>query len=301
MRSLHDIGVTLALIGTPRKDQLDAKPTQCDAMTRLASVFLDSLRDLWTHRELATLLAIRDTKAKYRSSLLGLLWAVAPPILAAIGLTSARNAGMLNLGHTPIPFPAYVVLGFSLWQVFTAALTRPMQSLASARNLLSKVAFPREVIVLSELNKLIVSVGVHAVLVGVVFFIYQVPIASTAPLVIVPLTILILLGLAIGLLLAPAALLIGDILNALPFLTGALLIITPVAYVTPENSGLFATVVKLNPLTPIFEWSRLVLSVGIPPNLAFFSGVAIFSTVLLILALVVFRISMPVVVERWSA
>lgn len=246
-------------------------------------------------------MAIRDTKAKYRSSLLGLFWAVAPPILAAIGLTSARNAGMLNLGHTPIPFPAYVVLGFSLWQIFTAALTKPMLSLAAARSLLSKVDFPREVIVLSELNKLVVSVGIHAVLVAVVFVIYKVPIATTAPLILIPLAILILLGLAIGLLLAPAALLIGDILNALPLLTGALLIVTPVVYVTPDNSGLFATVVRLNPLTPIFEWSRLVLSVGIPPDLAFFSGVALSSTLLFALALVVFRISMPVVVERWSA
>lgn len=270
-------------------------------MTRVLRLLRASLSDLWNHRELAATLAIRDTKAKYRSSLLGLFWAVAPPILAAIGLTSARNAGMLNLGHTPIPFPAYVVMGFSLWQIFTAALTKPTLSLATARGLLSKVDFPREVIVLSELNKLIGSVGIHAALVAVVFWIYQVPIAGTAPLIVLPLAVLILLGLAIGLLLAPAALLIGDILNALPFLTGALLIITPAVYVAPDNPGLFATVVKWNPLTPVFEWSRLVLSVGFPSDLAYFGGVALGSVALFAGALVIFRVSMPVVVERWSA
>ena len=270
-------------------------------MKSFLSVLRASLLDLWVHRDLAAIMAVRDTKAKYRSSLLGLFWAMAPPLIAAIGLTTARNAGMLNLGRTPIPYPAYVILGFSLWQIFHAALTKPILSLSAARGLLAKVDFPREVIVLCEVNKLVVSLVIHAVLVGVVFFIYRVPVAATAPLVVLPLAVLILLGLALGLLLAPAALLIGDIQNALPLITGALLVVTPVVYVAPVNNGIFAAVVRMNILTPVFDACRMVLSAGIPDDPAFFFCVAVFSAVLFSLALVVFRISMPVVVERWSS
>lgn len=260
-----------------------------------------SLVDLWRHRSLATVMAIRDTKAKYRSSILGVFWAVTPPVLAAVGLTAARNSGMLDLGPTPIPYPAYVILGVSLWQVFTFALTRPSHGLSAARSLLTKVGFPREVIVLCELNKLFASVGIHLVLIAIVFLIYRVPIAATIPLAIIPIVTLAMLGLALGLLVAPAALLVGDILNALPLLTGALLVVTPVVYVTPSGEGWFAAAVNINPLTPIFEAIRYLVSAGIPPHLGFFFSVLGGSLVLLATALVVFRVAMPVVVERWSS
>lgn len=246
-------------------------------------------------------MAIRDTKAKYRSSLLGIFWAVTPPLLAAIGLTAARNSGMLDLGPTPIPYPAYVILGVSLWQLFTLALTQPSQGLSAARGLLTKVGFPREVIVLCELNKLIASAGIHLVLVTGVFLVYRVPIAATIPLAIIPVVSLIMLGLALGLLVAPAALLVGDIMNALPILTGALLVTTPVVYVKPNGAGWFAAVVNANPLSTIFETIRYLVSVGIPPHGMSFALVMGGSLLCLAVALVVFRVSMPVVVERWSS
>ncbi|MFV0416217.1 MAG: ABC transporter permease [Chthoniobacterales bacterium] len=262
---------------------------------------LAALSDLWNHRSLATVMAIRDTKAKYRSSMLGVFWAVAPPILAAVGLTAARNSGMLNLGPTPIPYPVFVILGVSLWQIFTSALTQPGHALSAARGLLTKMNFPREVVVLSELNKLLASVCIHLILVSVVFLIYRVPIVATVPLVVFPLASLIVLGLACGLLLAPAALLIGDILNALPFLTGAFLVVTPVVYVVPTGEGWFAAAVRANPLTPVFETARYLISAGIPPHPEFFILVFFSSFILLAVALVVFRASMPIVVERWSS
>lgn len=259
------------------------------------------LRDLWRFRVLARTLALRDTKAKYRSSLLGFFWAIVPPVVAAIGLTTARNAGMLNLGKTPIPYPAYVVLGFSLWQIFSAALQKPLLGLAASRHLLTKVDFPREIIVLSELGKLLVSTLIHGVLVAVVFVFYQVPVPPTAVLVVVPVLVLILLGLALGLLLAPVASLIGDISGGLPMFLGALFLVTPVVYPTPSNDGLFARIVQMNPLTLLFDAARYLVSVGYPENLlalGFLFG-AVAGT--LAVALVVFRTAMPVVVERWSA
>lgn len=260
-----------------------------------------SVLDFWQHRNLATVMAIRDTKAKYRNSMLGVFWAVTPPVLAAVGLTAARNSGMLNLGPTPIPYPAYVILGVSLWQLFTFAVTRPSHGLSAARSLLTKVGFPREVIVLCELNKLLASAGIHLVLVVLVFLLYRVPIATTIPLAVIPIVSLVVLGLALGLLVAPAALLVGDIMNAFPLLTGALLVVTPVVYVTPTGGGWFAAAVNFNPLTPIFEAIRYLVSAGIPPHLEFFFSVMGGALVLLAIALVVFRVAMPVVVERWSS
>ena len=84
-------------------------------MKKFIKICVSSPTDMYRHRHLATALAIRDTKAKYRGSLLGLFWAIFPPIGAAIGLAAAKGTAVLSLGDTPNPYPVYVVLSMSLW------------------------------------------------------------------------------------------------------------------------------------------------------------------------------------------
>jgi len=261
----------------------------------------DALCDLWKHRTLATVLAIRDTKARYRSSLLGLFWAVFPPIAAAVGLAAAKGAGVVSFGNTSIPYPAYVIFGMSLWQLFTSAITKPIAAFAASRGLLTKVYFPREVIILSEISKLAVFLIVQAILVTAVFMYFKVSVNFSSIYIILPLLLLVILGLTISLLLTPIALLFGDINNALPFIVGALFFITPVVYTAPPEGGLFSFVVHLNPITPLFEISRDFLYGSGPfawQNFWIVTGVVLPSACV---ALVFFRLAMPIVIERWSS
>jgi len=261
----------------------------------------EALQDIWRHRNLSKMLAIRDTKAKYRGSLLGLFWAVFPPVAAAVGLAAAKRAGILSLGITPIPYPAYVILSMSLWQIFTAALTRPITGLSASRSLLTKVNFPREVIVLSEIHKLLGSAVIQGVLVVGVFVYFGIPVSASAALVVVPIFMLMLLGVTISLLLAPAALLYGDIANAMPMAIGALFVVTPVVYPPPPHGGVFSFVVHLNPVTPLIEMSRELLYSPVPACLPGFLVVTSLTIPAACLALVLFRLAMPIVVERWSS
>jgi len=261
----------------------------------------EALLDSWRHRNLAKMLAIRDTKAQYRGSLLGLFWAVFPPIAAAVGLAAAKGAGVLNLGITPIPYPAYVILSMSLWQIFTASLTRPISGLLAARVLLTKVNFPREVIVISEVHKLLVLASIQAVLVAGFFVYFGIPVSATAILVVVPIFMLVLLGVTISLLLAPVALLYGDIANAMPMAIGALFVVTPVVYAPPPHGGVFSFVVRLNPVTPLIEMSRELVYLPFPTHLPGFLLVTALTVPAACLSLVLFRLAMPIVVERWSS
>jgi lipopolysaccharide transport system permease protein len=245
--------------------------------------------------------AVRDTKAKYRSSFFGVMWALVPPIFAAVTLTAARNSGVLNFGETSIPYPAFVVLSVCLWQTFTAALTKPIVGLLAARSILTKVNFPREVIILSECAKLTISALIQALLAVAVFVYFKVPVAATAPLIVFSLLAMMLVGLTISILLAPVALLYGDVSNAMPLIIGALFVITPVVYVAPPPVGLFSWVVSINPLTPLMEVSRELVYAPVLNHLGGFLLVVISTIPLACLALVLFRLSMPIVVERWSS
>lgn len=269
---------------------------------KFTEILRSAFRDIWTHRYLATTLAIRDTKAKYRGSFLGFFWAVFPPLAAAIGLAAAKGAGVISFGETAIPFPAYIIFSMSLWQLFTAAITRPISALLGSKALLTKVDFPREVIIISEISKLLVFAFAQTILVVGVFIFFKVEVNSLFYLSVIPVLVFVLLGLTISLLIAPFALLFGDISSALPLALGGVFFITPVVYVLPKEGGLFSFVVRHNPLTTIIEFCReLVYSSHSPVFLYQFIIVTLLTLPIACMALVFFRIAMPIVVERWSA
>ncbi len=84
-------------------------------------------RDLLASRELAWRLLVRDISAKYRQSFLGFFWAIIPAVVTAAGFTMAKNNGIVNIGTTDLPYPAYVMFSMTLWQTFLEALNAPMQ------------------------------------------------------------------------------------------------------------------------------------------------------------------------------
>jgi len=65
--------------------------------------------------------------------------------------------------------------------------------------------------------------------------------------------------------------------------------------------GLYATAVKLNPATPFLVISRELLT-GMPlTDLSMFAFWSVMMSIGLLISLVIFRVSMPMVIERWSS
>lgn len=267
----------------------------------LSKVFRDSFSDILHYRYLASAIALRDTKAKYRGSLLGYFWAVFTPLATALVMIAARQGGVLELGETTIPYPVYIILGMSLWQLFTSSITQPLAGLQAARSVLTKVEFPREVIIVSEIQKLALFAAIQAALVFAVSIFYGVPMSPFAPLAILPIVVLVLMGLTISMLLAPVALLYGDLNNSIPSLLMAVFILTPIIYPPPQPGSFFASVVWLNPVSWLIETTRQLLYSGEAPHLAATLLIGAVLVPFAALALVVFRIAMPVVIERWSS
>ena len=113
----------------------------------------DMWRDLLGSRELAWRLMVRDISAKYRQSFLGFLWAVIPAVVLAATFTFARNGGVVNIGDTEIPYPAYVMFSMTLWQTFVESLQGPIQAVAAAKAMVAKISFPREALILAKLGE----------------------------------------------------------------------------------------------------------------------------------------------------
>ncbi|WP_416675834.1 ABC transporter permease [Egbenema bharatensis] len=258
-------------------------------------------RDLLASRELAWRLMVRDLSTQYRQSLLGVFWAFVPPIVTAAGLTIASNANVLNVGETEIPYPAFVMFGMTLWQTFVESVTGPIQAVVTSRPMLAKINFPREALMLSRIGQVFFNFGIKLILIVALFLWFQIPVTWTVLLAPVALIHMIALGTCVGLLLTPIGALYEDVSRGLTLGMGAWLFFTPVIYPPPQE-GLFALLVRLNPVTPLLVTTRELAAEGgqisDPQGFWIASAIAIVG---LLISWLVYRVTMPFVIERMSA
>jgi lipopolysaccharide transport system permease protein len=257
-------------------------------------------RDLLASRELAWRLLVRDIKAQYRQSILGIFWAFFPPIITAIALVVAKDAGAINIGKTQIPFAAYVMFSMSLWQTFIEALSGPIAAVGAAKPMLAKINFPREAIILAKLGEVFFNFGIKLILIVGLFIWFRISITWSVFLAPVAIIHLVVLGTAIGLLLAPLGVLYGDVGRAIPLLATPWLLLTPVIYPVPTK-GWFSVIVNLNPVTPLLVTARDLATSGVVADPLGFWIVSALAFVLLLLAWVLYRLAMPFIVERMSS
>lgn len=269
-------------------------------LRRPMRLFKEMMRDLLASRELAWRLLIRDISAQYRQSFLGIFWAFVPPIATAIGLTLASNARILNVGATDLPYPAYVMFSMTLWQTFVEALMGSIQAVSSAKPMLAKINFPREGLILAQLGQVGFNFGIKLILIVGLFILYKMPLAWTVILAPVALIHLVALGAGIGMLLAPLGALYEDIAKGLTMVMGLWLFITPVIYPVPQQ-GTLATLVQMNPVTPLLVTVRELATTGIVSNPQSFWMASLLALVSLLGGWVIYRIAMPFVIERISA
>src|SRR6266508_429085 len=256
--------------------------------------------DLWASRELAWRLMVRDIRGQYRQSFFGVAWAFMPPIVLATGFTLAGNAKVINISDTDLPYPAYVMFSVMLWQTFVEALNGPVQAVANAKQMLTRINFPREAVVVAKVGEVFFNFLIKLILIVAVFLWYDMPVTRIAFLAPLALCLLIVFGTFIGLLLAPIGALYQDVSNGLNLLTGLWLFLTPVVFPVPSTVT-FASIVRANPVPPLLVTTRELATTGIVSDPDRFFAVSAVALVGVLVTWVVFRLAMPFVIERVSS
>lgn len=256
--------------------------------------------DLVAARELAWRLAVRDIQAQYRQAFLGILWAFILPLTNTFAWIFLNSSGVVKMADTVLPYPVYVFTGTMLWAIFMDALNAPLQQANAAKGMLSKLNFPREALIVSGMYQTLFNASIKILLLfGALLFMGIKPGSS---LLLFPFGIvsLILVGTSLGLLITPLGMLYTDIGRALPLLMQFLMYVTPVVFPMPKE-GLASVLFSFNPLTPIILTTRDWLTGLSPGYLNYFVVVNIAAVALLLVVWVIFRLAMPILIERMSA
>ncbi len=278
---------------------LETRIYQKENNLHIGKLLRESLKDIVNSRFLARQLAVRDIKAQYRQSYFGILWAFITPLATAMVWIVLNGTGTVRLSDTGIPYPLYVFCGTLLWSIITEAINSPMASTNSARGILSKINFPKEALIISGIYKLLFNTSIKVILLLVFVFVFGVGIHWS--LLLFPFAILggLLIGTTIGLFITPLGMLYKDIGKIISFGMQFLMYATPVVYAIPKE-GLMKTLMEWNPLTPIILTGR-DLAVGTTPEyLTYFLIVIACCIPLFFVALILYRVSIPVLVERLS-
>ena len=165
-------------------------------------------RELHDFRELIFRLVVRDFSAQFRQSFLGYLWVVFPPLATTLIFTLLRLAEIVNIPmEGDIPYLLFALTGVTIWGMFTQFVLAATTSIARSGNLVSKIYFPREVLVISGAGGALINSAIQWVMVVITFVIvcFAMGFVPAWQVVFVPVLFvpMILLALGLGLFFAP--------------------------------------------------------------------------------------------------
>jgi lipopolysaccharide transport system permease protein len=260
----------------------------------------EMIRDVAASRELAWRICARNITTQYRQTALGYVWAVIPPVVTSLVFILLDSSKLLRTGEIGIPYPVYVLIGTVSFGLFLDALNAPLAAVGGWRGMLVKINFPREALLLAAVGQVLFSFSVKLALVAAVLLGFQVPVHPTAALAVIPLAGLLMMGVALGVLLIPIGALFQDVVQGLVLVGSGLVFLTPAAY-PPPGQGLLGVLTACNPLTPLIMAARDLVVLGSSRYMAAVVVIVLVTPVVLLLAWVVFRLAMPILIERMGS
>ncbi|MEM7785983.1 MAG: hypothetical protein AAF623_21730, partial [Planctomycetota bacterium] len=148
-------------------NELSTEFTYYSARSEILSplkLFSDIFSDFYQGRELAWRLFLRNIRGLYRQTLLGLFWAFLPPIANTAIWVFLREANILDTGKMEVNSTAYILTGMILWQAFIDAFQMPLGMLNKNRNMISKLNFPRESLLLVGIGEVCFDLAIRSLL-----------------------------------------------------------------------------------------------------------------------------------------
>ena len=261
--------------GGPRLQRMWSKKKIKNAPFELVSENLE-------HRELIARLIRRDLDSRFRAPLLGYSWAIIEPLLLALVYSFVFG---IIVGRSDPLYPAIVMIGVIGWSLFSRCMTGTTKTLTSNASLFQFTKIPKSVFAISNMltNYLLSCISLFAL----IPFIYLNELSIGITYLYLPLYLILLAitGTAVGLLIAPAAVRIPDLVNIVQFLSRVGFFLSPVMWTYQMLSSKFGTgnyliLAHLNPvIVPITKMRDIILNQNseIPDfGIYIFAGTVIF-------------------------
>lgn len=223
--------------------------------------FFRTFGDIWNHRQLLGLLVRRDVKARYKDSILGMLWTLINP-LVQLGVYFLVMGQILGAARGIPDFAIYIFSGLTIYGLFSETLSGATGSIVANSGLVKKVYVPREVFPLAATGSALFTFFVQLLVLILASLLLGTAALSWSLLYFFPAVALVLVyGVAFGLLLSALNVYLRDV----QYLTQVLLMLalwaSPIVYAWTMVSDVVARYGLPSWLLEVYTASPLTLAV----------------------------------------
>lgn len=216
------------------------------------------------YRPLLYQLVRRDFLAKYKRSVLGVLWSILNPLLTMVVMTIVFSF----VFRYEIPnFPVYLLSGQIIFTMFSEITNLCMSSVIGGAALMKKVNVPKYIFPLSRALSSLVNFVFSFLALIIVMLITRAPFSVSMLYAVVPVFYVFTFSTGVGFLLSAAAVFFRDITYLYGIFLTAVMYFTPLFYPISIIPDHFRWIISLNPLYHFVECFRTCAIYGAVPSL----------------------------------
>lgn len=228
-------------------------------------------------------LVLRNLRARYAGSALGLLWSLLNPLWQLLLFTFVFSRVM----RLPLPgertdsFAVFLFCGLLPWFALHEGLNRSASAITDNADLVKKMRLPGELLVASLVLGALLHAGVGALAFVLVLVVLGELSVASLPLLLVAVLLQVTLTFGLGLALAGANVYFRDVAQAAGLVLNTWFYVTPIIYsVNLIEDALLRQALELNPLTGLVYLYRAAflgggLQVSLVPLLAAAAGAVV--------------------------
>jgi lipopolysaccharide transport system permease protein len=250
---------------------------------------LNYLKELYKYRELLVQMALREIKARYKQTVLGIGWAILRPVITMVVFTVIFS-GWIKLPSEGVPYPIFSYSALLFWTFFATSVQFGADSVINQANLVNKIYFPREVLPISSVMAAFVDFLVAAIVfVGMMFYYKVLPNKYALYLfLLVPIQLILTFGVIFFL--SAVNVHFRDIRHGVPFLVQIWMYASPIVYSLSSVPEYLRNIYVLaNPMAALIDSYRRVILHGLPPEGKYLIFATATSMVLLVFAYLFFK------------
>ena len=269
------------------RDKIDLPAEPLIKIRARRALDLMNVRDIWEHRELLYFLVWRDLKARYKQTILGILWVILQPLMMTLVFTIFLGK-LVRVQTGATPYPLFLYAGLLPWTFFSNAVSSGSYSLLASSHMITKVYLPRLIIPAAAVSVRLSDFLVASLVLIVLMFYYGINIGWQTLLLPALVLELTLLALALSALLSALNVKYRDTGTALPVMLQVWMFASPIVYPRNYVPARWEWAYQINPLTGIIEGFRSAF-LGLPINKHGLAISWVVTTALLVFSMFVFR------------
>jgi len=152
-------------VADERADRLALEPLRTISSHKgLLGGTWESMQEIWSRRQLLRLLVRREIRAKYKNSILGVLWSLIRP-LVQLAIYYLVIGKVLQVEKGIPYFAIFIYSGLAMWSLFQEIVAMGTSSILANVGIVKKTRLPREVFPLASVGSALFNFGIQLVIV----------------------------------------------------------------------------------------------------------------------------------------